>query len=394
MGKLALAVTMMMVTLGQARAQDPGRMLRRAISDRVVTVAEAQRIVAAVRNATDRAALQRAVDRYADRILPPAEAYFARAGLHNLANPVRVAVRRMPARGVVTVGAMRGALDAIERHGFSPAERRVFHGELAALENPLRSPRPRLTDAAEALARRAETRADAQTKNPYSQRLPVRPGEFNRFHTPAGKPEWPCRAGTPLHDGLGRVRGTLTAPEAKINWGQRKRLLGVWMVYAWDSVIRLPRGGYQRASGWIPESALAHPLVAMPNVEPLLPAGGAMGGRYRITGGDAASFGDARIHPNVRGGGQRATDYLRRDGDVINLLYSTPGAGGVATDTLPVGATFQRATQVQEIRIRLYHPASARPYSISVLTFIYGRADIPGERPRWGWIALRALQRL
>jgi hypothetical protein len=383
---------------GQAHAQSAAQRYREALrGGRHITLNEARSICALVRNANDRANLQRVVDELGDGIDPgAAEDRFRTAGLTNLPGSVRAQVRRLAnAQHRVEASAMRTALAAIVRSGYTPAERRVLRASLFQLANP-HLPRPaKLTDDALLAWRRVEQRADADTPEPFDQRLPSKLNEANRIRQANGSELWPVTKGAPLHDGLGNVRGTLTLSSAKVNFGQRRFIRNQWMVYVFATAIRSASNATQGASGWVPESAFAQPFRQMPTIDAMTPIGGASGPRYRVTGGDNAAFGDAKVNPNVkRDKNEAATDYLLRPGNVVNLLYALPGGGGVSNDTFPRGVTFVRATQVQPQRTRLYYAESTRTYRIPFLTFVYGRIEVPGQPDRYGWIALEALQRM
>lgn len=85
----------------------------------------------------------------------------------------------------------------------------------------------------------------------------------------------------------------------------------------------------------------------------------------------------------------QAGDYLLRNGNVINLIYSTPGAGGASTDTFFVEhekLAFQRVKSTK-LRPALVRIPVADPKKKSMV-FAYG--SIAG---RFGWIALDAIRR-
>lgn len=396
-----IAAVAVLALLGtSARAATPGELFRAAGSDRRITAAEARRIAAAVRTAADRASLQRQLDQLADRVVPgAAETELRRVGALNLAGSARATVRRMPTNGVIDEVAMRRGLALIARDGFTPAERRTFRAALAGLQRPRAATRVRVTAAAWVAQRRLEERVDALTPSPWNQRLPSRPGESNRVKQAggAGSELWPVRRGAPLHDGLGAVRGALAADSTKVNFGARRRIAGQWMLYAFATRITTPGGQTASASGWVPEAAFGASLAFMPTIDAPVPVGGASGPRYRLTGGVPARFDGARVNPNIAATAnvsERATDYLLRQGAYVNLLYNLPGKGGVAIDTLPVGLTFVRATQVPSLSIPLYQTGSARRFRIPSMTFVYGRVVVPRGEDRYGWVAVQAMARL
>ena len=84
----------------------------------------------------------------------------------------------------------------------------------------------------------------------------------------------------------------------------------------------------------------------------------------------------------------QAGDYLLRTGNVINLIYSTPGAGGASTDTFVVEKdrlAFARAKSTAA-RPTLVRVGVADPKRKSMV-FAYG--SIAG---RFGWLALDAIK--
>ncbi len=249
---------------------------------------------------------------------------------------------------------------------------------------------------------------------------------------------------------------------AMINTGLEKKLGGESHVYVFNArisaanyplsaMVSLPKelekppGTLYAASGWVPESAFhrygqtAH-LNAMPVVKNP-PAAHKHLGLYRIVGGDWSDFSaPCEKHPSelctlkvVKGdrlhtkpkctegrflafrgsGGPNALHYLGRPGGVVNLLYQTPGVGGAAVDTFPIGTYFRRAALPkgcggQHRSTTLYEAADdlpeakawadkkrpggycGPPESKKTLDFFYGYV-FDGAHRRYGWIARAAL---
>ncbi|MCB9597075.1 MAG: hypothetical protein H6719_30405 [Sandaracinaceae bacterium] len=230
---------------------------------------------------------------------------------------------------------------------------------------------------------------------PRGNRFNCRPDSASRYlprvYNPVrGGIYWPIAHGTPLYDGVGSVRGVVRDGQVRINHGQRKRLAGQTMVYVW--AVRLEEGF--SASGWVPEAALVHrrtlrrrmPTVRLPN-----PGRGHYQARWTVTGGDPAHYGDLTVTRGYRGDGRRATDYLMRPGDVVNLTYNVPGRelGGYNVDTFRPGVTFRRARGVQQLAVPLYRQGGTT--AVDHLHFIYGYVH-DGTQRRYGWMAREALR--
>lgn len=219
-------------------------------------------------------------------------------------------------------------------------------------------------------------------KGPFDCKLPNHgAANANRATDPKnGTPSWPLRSGTLLRDGFGDVRGTVADGAVQINYGQRKRIGNATYVYAF--AVRLTNGG---ASGWIDEKDVVDDIARlMPTVSGRDPGLGDYATAFTVTGGNLAAFGDLKVDPNYTGSHEAATDYLVRDGNVFNLLYNLPGVGGVATDTLPIGARFHRSLGVKAVEIPLYHPGGS--VVVKHMEFVYGHVG-----SRYGWIAHAAL---
>jgi hypothetical protein len=218
---------------------------------------------------------------------------------------------------------------------------------------------------------------------PFNCRLPNgSSANANRYDNPrTGSDHWDIRAGSGLYDGVGNLRGIIRDGSVKINFGQRKVIGGRTFVYAFAVTLN----GGTAASGWMLQSAVLDGNIrSMPTVNARNPGQGSYETEWVITGGDVNLYGSLKVKPNVTESHVAASDYLRRTGDVVNVLYSLPGMGGVASDTLPLGVVFHRSHGVQEVNIALYRPAQATV--VGHMTFIYGHVS-----GRFGWIARDAL---
>jgi hypothetical protein len=226
---------------------------------------------------------------------------------------------------------------------------------------------------------------------PADNRFNCTPPETEFRHGPRvlrsvadGDIRWPIHGDTHLFDGFGNDRGVVTESSVKINYGQRKRLHGRTVVYAWD--VRTTGGA---ASGWIFEEKIVHrdrlrdrsPTLELPN-----PGHGEYDTIWVITGGNNASFEGLKVNPDVG----HATDYLLRPGNVVNIVYSVPGfhLGGFSVDTVPPGVVFRRSRGVEQIRIELYDESNRRVNRY--MHFVYGFIH-DGTQRRYGWMAKEAL---
>ncbi|MBL8678086.1 MAG: hypothetical protein JNK05_02930 [Myxococcales bacterium] len=209
-----------------------------------------------------------------------------------------------------------------------------------------------------------------------------RSANANRYDNPeTGSDRWAIRDNTEMLDGLGGVRGVVRDSTVMINFGQRKELRGRTHVYAFAVGLR----GGVHASGWVDQGAIVGPIGRMPTANARNPGHGDYETDFVITGGDPGEFGTLKVRPNIRlDENVAATDYLARPGNVVNLLYNLPGLGGVATDTLPVGAPFRRSLGVLARDLPLYRPSSAT--QVRVMRFVYGHVN-----GRYGWIARDAI---
>jgi len=224
--------------------------------------------------------------------------------------------------------------------------------------------------------------ADECDRSTYNCKLPAAKIDRNRIYNYANDSyDWPIAGGTELLNGLGDARGHVKDPAVKINYGNRKKINGVTQVYAFAA----PLDTGIVASGWVKEAALADgPISRMKTVNGKNPGQGDYEATWTVTGGDNAAFAGLKVNPGYNGSDENATDYLLRNGGVVNLLYNLPGSGGVSTDTFPTGVKFKRAKGVLELETKLYKKGGTTV--IKVMKFIYGH--IGG---RYGWIARDAL---
>ena len=249
----------------------------------------------------------------------------------------------------------------------------------------------------------------------------VRTGKWFQFPLKSGQHR--------LYDGTGIALGTLAAGKVRLNYGQQKQINGERCYYAFSTSI-LPEGSTRKsgASGWIKASALRdgndpqYSAEVVTKMQPP-PATNAAFTEYEVTGGDPqektgsgpggkpvyrfgypdekGNFIAYKVLPGVALAGRAsvaATDYLKRNDDVINLGFNV---AGVSNDTYRVSSAKRRlvfhrshekdATAV----IDLYPPKSAandgrRP--VGKMVFVYGYVDEGGAK-RWGWMALGALKK-
>jgi hypothetical protein len=249
----------------------------------------------------------------------------------------------------------------------------------------------------------------------------IKEGKWFRF---------PLKPGShPLFDGTGVRRGTLAADSVRLNYGQQKQINGETCYYAFATSMTLEGTGKKSgASGWIKASAIQEGNDAQYSSEvvtrmqptptlndtftvyevtggdPQVPIGKDANGRptykYGYTGDDGG-FIAYKVLPGVAlvgGGSVAATDYLKRNDDVINLGFNV---SGVSNDTYRVSSakrplTFHRSSDKDATAIiDLFYPKDAthdglKP--IGKMIFVYGYID-EGSRKRWGWIPLDALTR-
>lgn len=243
--------------------------------------------------------------------------------------------------------------------------------------------------------------------------------------------QFPLKSGShSLYDGTGIKRGAVAARAVRLNYGQQKEIKGERCYYAFSTSI-IPEGSDQKrsASGWIKASALREgndpdysTEVVTKMQPPALPVAKAAFTAYEITGGDpeektgtdsggkplyrygytdrTGRFISYKVLPGVALDGRSsiaATDYLKRNDDVINLGFNV---AGVSNDTYRVSGEqrpliFHRAKDPDATAIvDLYYPKSdahdgRKP--IAKMVFVYGYVE-EGSGKRWGWIPLGALK--
>jgi hypothetical protein len=193
---------------------------------------------------------------------------------------------------------------------------------------------------------------------------------------------------TAILDGSGNARDRITDGQVMINYGQRKQLPdGRSAVYVWAASTA---AGAE--SGWVPESSITESLSTMPTVVLDDPGDGDYAAAYDVTGGDAeiqSRYAGMVLCADTRPCGELPSHYLLRPGNVVNMVYSRPGQGGVSDDTYEVGGppvVFHRAEGVGLLAVPFYDgqkPAGTAP--VGKLTFMYGHIG-----SRYGWVALDA----
>lgn len=388
-------------------AIDSSRRLRKLISNarglnrqsqqKRFTEAEAKKIVQVARRggitAGERAIVGKAIAEFGNRMDFAAEAQLRRVSNTNGTGSVRAQFRKAAANGSVNVNDARAIRREMAKDGFTQAERAELIRSLFFTNQ-----RVTVTQGAFDVFHGIRVTRDRQVRDPYNLPLPVGPGDDgNRLLNPRRanapgmsfeqKQRFPIRGNTPLLDGAGNVRGRVAAGSVMINSGQRKLIAGQPHVYAFATTIARPDGRRMGASGWIPEAALTEgPLHFMPTATLPKPPGGDRKGSYTITGGNPRRFGDLKVNPKIpRSENVAASDYLKRAGNVVNMLWALPFNGGVSNDTFPVGTKFIRSAGVPPKKVALYQPMGTKV--VAQMSFVYGRV---GER--YGWIALDALK--
>ena len=218
-----------------------------------------------------------------------------------------------------------------------------------------------------------------------------------RIRNPAtGDCMWPLAsdADRSVYDGLGNRVGEVRSDAVRLNQGIRKQRDGRWLVYAFNTTVRMTTGELRPFSGWIRQSDLVHTshlhgyTLALGD-----PGNGHYETRWQITGDGREDYEGYFLHA-IDGTRYPATDYLLRPFGLVHLTFTVPGfnLGGHATDSFPPGAIFRRARGVDQIEIPLYGPNGYRSSRYS-LRFVYGYVH-DGEGRRYGWIAKEALTAL
>jgi hypothetical protein len=228
----------------------------------------------------------------------------------------------------------------------------------------------------------------ADCAGPFDCRLPNPNREnsnSNRYDIPGTDDDtWPLTAGTHLRDGSGTARGVVANSQIQVNYGQLKFIDGFWHVFAFG--VALTDGSH--GSGWVRRANITDDRIRqMPDVHGRNPGMGDYDTVFHVTDAFTGMYGTLKVVPNSSSAHEAAADYLDRGG-VVYMLYSLPGVGGVATDALPIGATFRRARGVRAIDIPLYWPGGTnRDSSRPTMRFVYGHSG-----SRYGWIARDAIQ--
>lgn len=276
-------------------------------------------------------------------------------------------------------------------------------------------------------------RGDTVHLKAYIQALP-----FNRLFESEKPPRdiWLLK-GVKLYDGTGKtVLGTTTtertrlnpdrniAGEAEgINYGARKQMKvdGTWedFVFAWN--VPTDKG---RVSGWLRErgSMDKDHTADMPTVETKLPSANDVKNAktYRLKNHDAKDLvnefkvgrmvGDkieyyafSKQSPGSKKRPGSADHYLRRDGNVVNLISNTPHpgtgeGGGIARDLLPLGTEFHHVTSVDTQTVPLFDSNTNKEVMEGntqvTMKFLYGFVNVQGKEgvvKRFGWVARAAL---
>ncbi|MDQ3063053.1 MAG: hypothetical protein M3R14_09365 [Acidobacteriota bacterium] len=233
-----------------------------------------------------------------------------------------------------------------------------------------------------------------------------------------------------LVDGNGVKRGAVGPSNVRLNYAQVKTINGEKHYYAFATSIdhdNNPKTKSIGASGWIKASAIKNgndPKYTKEDIRRSQPPPvSEVHGKHedyqqyvvknvapeQLTGKDGkpkygymenGKFVSYKVLPGVTKNERVAAgDYLRRDGNVINLGFN---AAGLSNDTFKVDGTkpvvFHRApTSVKSatIDIDLFHPkdknhAGQKP--VTRMRFVYGYVETQGTK-RWGWMALGALER-
>ncbi len=229
-------------------------------------------------------------------------------------------------------------------------------------------------------------KSDECDRSRYNCKLPAARRDRNRiFNDAANSYDWPLRDGPrpALLNGAGGERGKVGRSYVRVNYGFRRVFDGAPYIYAFAT----PLNTDIVASGWVVESSLVHgPIRRMPTLRLTDPGQGDYEAVWSVTGGMPENYPDWKVSADFNGPDRNATDYLRRPGNVVNLLYNLPGSGGVSLDTYPIGddVTFKRSKGVRQLISPLYRRNTHT--RLGELHFIFGH--IGG---RYGWIAREAL---
>lgn len=163
-----------------------------------------------------------------------------------------------------------------------------------------------------------------------------------------------------------------------------------------------PDGG-QRVTGWVPVDKLdptGQHLAAVDKT--IAKRGDAKHHGMHFTGaakkvqatGSPAVFEGLRTAPNQTKEANKPDHYFARPGNVVNLLPNAPSTGpdkfGIAIDVLVEGTVFHEAEPRLLEHSPLYHEASTT-MTDQVITFVYGKAEVPGQDPSYGWVNVACL---
>jgi hypothetical protein len=235
---------------------------------------------------------------------------------------------------------------------------------------------------------------------------------------------WEVTPGSQIYDGQGNARGTFknaclpfataTGGELRkdtsrvcvqINFGQMKnmKVQGDTAEHTYVYAFAVDVAGPGAASGWIRLSTVVDKTeLAKMGSHAARRANTFAPTKYVLKsaedwGQTAASFSQDKLPTWSRSGVGKSSDsvkpmaghYLLRNGNVINLIYSTPGAGGASTDTFLVGH--------EQLAFRRVKSTHARPTLVRIgvenpshksMVFAYG--SIEG---RFGWMALSSIKK-
>jgi hypothetical protein len=233
---------------------------------------------------------------------------------------------------------------------------------------------------------------------------------------------WETTGGFQLYDGQGHARGnykrpcsTFTNPTGgeltkdtskvcvRVNWGQMRdiQLPGKPAPERFVYVLSGLAAGVP-ASGWVPFSAIVQKSElekmgahAPRHVKAFAPTSYVVKSAIdwkqdpkSFVADDLPAWAQAGVGVSTAHVKPQAGDYLLRNGNVINLIYSTPGVGGASTDTFLV--------EHEKLAFRRVTSTVARPTLVRIAvddakkkSMVFGYGSIAG---RFGWIALDAIK--
>lgn len=202
--------------------------------------------------------------------------------------------------------------------------------------------------------------------------------------------------------------GTPTAvevavPTVRINYGTRRILYG----FPAEMAFSVPGSDGQNHTGWILDRAINEDMSWMPVETPAtpsnpalvaLPIHAAVNRSYYLTSDGVTSL---KVTTDCNAGGQRATDYLDKNG-LVDQEYNTPGwgAGSSAMDVVGMGDVFYRDANIPHVAVPLYDCRSGTPINVNKsLWFLYGAVNTTVKHPtvgqypaRFGWMAYPVIQ--